>query len=412
MLNSFDQIGGAARAASRLLQGERALGADASLLVHYRTGRAEGTVCQAGPVRALGRRLKMALGTLPVRRYPLAPLNNFSPALLPDHLLAEVNVGNPDIIHLHWLGAGALRIETLGKIKKPLVWTLHDSWAFTGGCHVSFECTKYLQNCGSCPVLGSENERDLSRQTWQRKVNAWRGLDLTLVAPSRWLAACCQSSSLFRDLPVEVIPNGLDTETFRPQDKQAAREQLGLPQERRIILFGGMRAADDKNKGLHLLLPALRSLAATFADFQSAAFSSHDSKAIPETGMPLRAFGPIKDDQTLTALYSAADVFVVPSLQEAFCQTATEAMACGTPVVAFNATGLQDVVEHQKTGYLAKPYESDDLARGIAWVLADGDRHQKLSRQARHKVTTDFALDKVARTYLRLYQRVLEGRTS
>lgn len=410
MLNTFDQIGGAARAASRLLQGERAQEIEVSLLVHHRTGKGEGTVCHAGPVRALVRRLKMGLGSLPVRSYPHAPLNNFTPAQLPDHLLAEIHSSDPDIVHLHWLGAGFMCIETLDKIHKPLLWTLHDSWPFTGGCHVPFDCTKYRQNCGSCPVLGSEMSQDLSRKTWNRKKRAWSGLDLTLVAPSRWLADCCRRSSLFGNLPVEVIPNGLDPRLFRPEDKPAARSRLKLPQDRKIILFGGMRAAEDRNKGLHLLLPALRILARSTTDYMAAAFSSHDGGDISESGMPLHAFGPIHDDRILRDLYSAADVFVAPSLMEAFCQTATEAMACGTPVVAFNATGLRDVVEHQKNGYLATPYESEDLARGIAWVLADEGRHQMLSRQARSKVETEFAIDKVARSYLELYARMLEGK--
>lgn len=408
MLNTFDEIGGAARATSRLLRGVRDFGLDSSLLVHYKTGDSADIICRAGRLRSLGRRLKMTLGTLPVRMYSKAPINNFSPAVLPDHLAAEVASINPDMVHLQWLGAGFLRVETLGKLNKPLIWTLHDSWAFTGGCHVPFDCTRYREKCGACPVLGTAKEKDLSRRVWNRKLKAWHNLNLTLVAPSRWLADCTRASSLFRETRIEVIPNGLDTELFSPRDKMSARKSLGLPQDSKIILFGAIRAASDPNKGFHLLLPALQSLGKKDSNLMVLAFSSFEKSAIPDPGIPVITLGMIQDDHKLALIYSAADVFVVPSIQEAFCQTATEAMACGTPVVAFAATGLLDVVEHQKNGYLAKPYESEDLAHGIAWVLSDEVRHHNLSLQARRKVETDFAIDKVAESYIRLYNSALE----
>ena len=409
MLNTFDEIGGAARAASRLLCGVRNLDIDARLLVQYKTGNAAGTICHAGRLRSLARRSKMALGALPVRIYPNAPENNFSPAMLPDHLVPEIAAVNADIIHLHWLGAGFMRVETLGKLNKPLVWTLHDSWPFTGGCHVPFECTRYQQSCGACPVLGSTSEQDLSRRTWSRKAQAWRNLDLTLVAPSHWLADCARSSSLFRDVRVEVIPNGLDTGLFRPRGKEASRRLLGLPQNKKIILFGAIRATSDPNKGFHLLLPALHSLDKKTSNLMALVFSSFDQAVMPELGMPVTSLGRIQDDEKLSLIYSAADVFVVPSIQEAFCQTASEAMSCGTPVVAFRATGLLDVIEHKKCGYLAKPYDIVDLEHGIAWILENQERRTELSTQARRKSVADFSLDKVAQRYVSLYDRVLKG---
>lgn len=406
MLNTFDEIGGAARAASRLLQGVRHQELDCRLLVQYKTGHAADVICHAGRLRSLTRRLKMAVGALPVRRYPKAPENNFSPAMLPDHLAMEIAAIDPDIIHLHWMNAGFLRVETLGRLKTPIIWTLHDSWAFTGGCHVPFDCTGYRRSCGACPVLGSTGEKDLSRRVWNRKAQAWRDLNLTLVAPSRWLADCARSSSLFCDARVEVIPNGLDTELFRPRGRAASRQLLGLPQDGKIILFGAIRAASDPNKGLHLLLPALRSLGKDASDRMALVFSSFDKDAIPDPGMPMRTLGRVRDDERLALIYSAADVFVAPSIQEAFCQTATEALACGAPVVAFGATGLLDVVEHCGCGYLAKPYDSEDLARGIAWVLEDEDRHKTLSAQARRKAEDDFCLAKGAQRYAELYREV------
>ena len=410
LVNTFDVLGGAARAATRLQTGLREQGIAAPLLVQFKTGRDKDVVCNAGPLRNLARRLKIFLGLLPVRRYPKRPENNFSPALLPDHLVPEVAGIAPDLVHLHWLGAGFLRVETLGSLARPLIWTLHDSWPFTGGCHVPYECRKYRERCGACPVLGSPRDEDLSRRTWNRKARAWADLDMTLVAPSRWLADCARSSSLFRDCRVEVIPNGLDCGIFRPRDRGEARTRLGLPQDRKIILFGAVKGTADPNKGFHLLRPALQSLGRDLPETMAVVFGSPDTEGTTDLGMPVSSLGRIEDDRQLAALYAAADVFVAPSIQEAFCQTAAEALACGTPVVAFGATGLLDVVEHRQCGYLAEPYDCEDLARGIAWVLEDDQRHAQLSQQARKKAEAEFGLELMAKRYITLYREVLGKR--
>lgn len=407
MLNSYDEQAGADRAARRLQGGLRAAGVDADLLVQFKSGRDEAVLCPGSPWSRVLRRLKLYLGTLPVRRYPNRPENNFTPALLPDRLPARVARFAPEILHLHWLGAGFCGIASIARFKRPLVWTLHDAWPFTGGCHLPGECRNYREQCGACPVLGSSRAADLSRRVWQAKAKAWRGLNPVVVAPSRWLADCAKSSSLFREARVELIPNGLDVGTFRPRGKAFSRRLLGLPQDSQIILFGAVRALSDPNKGFQLLQPALQALGCRSANRMAVVFSAFEGAALPDVGMPARSLGRIQDDERLAAIYSAADVFVVPSRQESFCQTAAEALACGTPVVAFGATGLLDVVEHRRCGYLAQPYDSADLARGIAWVLDDIDRHAQLALRARHKVVSDFSLETVTQRYRDLYDEVL-----
>ena len=408
MLNTFDGGGGAAIAATRLLREVRELGIDAGLLVHFKAGNASDVICDLRPLRNLARRLKGLLGMWPVRFYPNKPQNNFSPALLPDNVPAKVTEINPDIIHLNWLCASFLRVETLSKFDKPLIWTLHDSWAFTGGCHVPFACKKYRESCGACPVLGSTQERDLSRWTWKRKERAWRDLNLTVVAPSRWLADCARSSSLFRNVRVEVIPNGLDTGTFRPQHKEYSRNLLGLPKDRKIILFGAVGGISDPNKGFHLLQPALKTLAGKgLTEMLAVVFGCSAPIEMPDLGVPVVFLGRLHDDASLTAAYSAADVFVAPSLLENLPNTVMEAMACGTPCVAFNQGGMAELVEHERTGYLAQPYEIEDLARGIIWVLEDMERHAELSLKGRRKVEAEFGLDMNAKRYIALYRELL-----
>ena len=343
-----------------------------------------------------------------VRRYPGWNGLTFSPALLPDRLTDRVHKLNPDIIHLHWMGDSFLQVETLQRLNRPIVWTLHDSWPFTGGCHIPLDCARYRDKCGACPALGSNRENDLSRKVWQRKLKSWQGLDLTIIAPSRWIAECARSSSLFHARRIEVIPNGLDLRTYRPVDKAVARDALGLPPDKKLILFGAKSATQDMNKGFGLLVQALEKLAKNMSldAMELLLFGSPPAITRPDFGCSTHDMGWFNDDTSLALLYSAADVFVFPSLQESLGYTAMEAMACGTPCVAFRQGGVPDLVDHEQNGYLAMPYEVEDLARGMAWILADDVNRSKLSVAARQKVEREFAIGGVVERHLALYREI------
>ena len=330
---------------------------------------------------------------------------NFTPSLILDDIKAK----QADVINLHWIGREFIKIEELQEFNTPIVWTLQDMWSFTGGCHYSETCDRYTESCGSCPQLEGDKEQDLSRWIWQRKAKAWKDLNLTIVAPGTWIAECARASSLFGDRRIEVIPFALDTEVYKPVEPQAARKLLNLPQDKQLILFGAFSSTSDKRKGFHLLVPALQKLSQT--DLQTNAelviFGADEPKDPVDLGFKTHYLGRFDDEVALSQLYSAADVMIVPSIQESFGQTASESLACGTPVVAFNATGQRDIVEHQDCGYLAQPYEVEDLAQGIAWVLQDTQRHQQLRLNARAKAIATYALDLQAQSYLSLYQELL-----
>jgi glycosyltransferase involved in cell wall biosynthesis len=408
-VNTYDVGGGAARAACRLHKGLQNIGLNSHMLVQEK--HSDDKTIFAPELRLFQgiARAKLTFEALPLKLYPQRKNTGFNVQWLPDRVVPRVARMNPDIINLHWLMAAFMQIETLAKLKRPLVWTLHDMWGFTGGCHVAGECDRYKKSCGACPILGSNKEKDLSRWVWERKAKAWKNLDLTLIAPSLWLADCAKSSPLFKNLRVEVIPHGLDTQKFRPLNKNSVREILNLPQDKKLILFGAMSATSDKNKGFHLLQPALQELSKSgYKDnYEVVIFGANEPDNPPDLGFKVHYVGRLSDDTSLVTLYSAADVMVVPSLQESFGQTASESLACGTPVVAFNATGLRDIIDHQVNGYLAKPYEIEDLAKGISWVIQNAERHEKLSFYAREKVEKEFTLELQARRYSRLYQEVV-----
>jgi glycosyltransferase involved in cell wall biosynthesis len=407
-LNRDSTEGGAARGATRLLEGLRLRGADARLYVQRRSGDNPFVI---GPPAKLGKAMGFARRTLESFFFGLSSgkvKGLFSPAFLPDRLSTRISAFAPDVVHLHWV-ARMMRLETLRRFKVPIVWTLHDSWPFTGGCFLPLDCTRYRESCGRCPVLGSSREDDLSRWVWRRKHKAWQGLNMTVIAPSRWMGACAQASSLFRGTRIEVIPNGLDVQRYKPSDRRMAREHFSLPQDKSLVLFGAKSATKDLNKGFHLLMQALHELPGSRRDtLELIIFGSPKPDQAPDMLFKAHYLGWQQDDAELSLLYSAADVFVFPSLQETLGYTAMEAMACGTPCVAFDQGGVPDLIDHEQNGYLARPFDPADLAQGIVWVLDNNERRREMAARSRQKVVQEFALGKVAARHMALYRELLE----
>lgn len=418
-VNALEVGGGAARAALRLLHAVRREGIDAWLLVQSRGGDDPHVLGPKTRLERVMRHLAPMVESRWVRACAPECGGIFSPAMMPGFVAARAAEIDPDVIHLHWIGFGMLRIEAFRRLKRPIVWTLHDSWAFTGGCHVPFDfasgrvCVRNQVACGQCPVLGSSRERDLSHRVWRRKRRAWRGIDLTVSAPSRWLAECAKSSSLLRDRRIENIPNGLDLSRFVPVDRRFARSVLALPADKKLIVFGAQSGTSDANKGFHLLASALRILKAKRGgdDIELVVFGSREPSVPVDLPYKATYLGWLHDDVSMNLLYAAADVVVAPSLLENLPFSVMEAMASGTPAVAFRQGGVPDLVDHLENGYLAQPYEAEDLAEGIAWVLADGSRHQHLSARAREKVEAAFDVRSVAQRYVQLYRDVTAARS-
>lgn len=412
-MNGADIEGGAAKAATRLLQGVHTQGADARLYVQRKKGN---DPLIDGPRSLFGKALNLARPTMEQLLFGITPgkVNGpFCAAFLPDGLLSQVSGTSPDIVHLHWV-ARMMRLETLRRFSVPVVWTMHDSWAFTGGCYLPGDCTRYRESCGVCPVLGSDREGDLSHRVWQRKKNAWRGLNLTIIAPSRWMADSVKSSSLFRNVRVEVIPNGIDINCFAPVDQRTAREAFSLPYDKKLILFGAKGVTSDRNKGFHLLMETLRLLASNpgHDQLELVIFGSAEPAQSLDYGVKTHYHGWQQDETRLSLLYAAADVFVLPSIQENLPYTVMEAMASGTPCVAFNQGGVPDLITHNLNGYLADPFDPVDLARGITWILEKEDRWKELSLQARNKVEREFDVRKIAEQHLALYRNIHDCRDS
>ncbi len=407
-LSTHDIRGGAARAAYRLQQGLQAIGVDSTMLVQRRHGTDPTVLLDKRAIGQVASLLAPHVEKLPFWLYRKRQPTPWGLNWTPSPTASYVNRHQPDLVHLHWIADGFVSLRSLHQIKAPLVWTLHDSWAFTGGCHLPYACVRYQQSCGACPQLHSTHQQDLSRWHWHAKARALRNLPITIVTPSRWLATCAQSSSLLRECRIEVIPNGLDLTRFKPADKFFARAVLGLPQDKKLILFGALNSTSDRNKGFHLLAPALQKIAASplANSTELVILGARRPPQPPDLGLLTHYPGSLQDEISVALLYAAADVFVAPSIQENLSNMVLEAMACGIPCVAFQIGGMPDMIDHEQNGYLARPFEDDDLAAGISWVIADANRHQQLALAARHKVEENFELQQVARRYADLYEEV------
>jgi glycosyltransferase involved in cell wall biosynthesis len=410
LLSTFDTASGSALAARRLQKGLQNAGATAQMLVQTKYTNDPSIYGSQSKLEDITAKFRRALDALPLKLLYRQRSSEFSIPWLADRVNSRVAQINPDLINLHWINYNFLQIETIAKFNQPVVWTLHDMWAFTGGCHYSQDCDRYIHACGSCPQLYSSKDQDLSHWIWQRKAKTWQEHNLTIVTPSVWLAKCAGSSSLFEKSRIEVIPNGINTNIYKPIDQQLARSKFGLPQDKQLIFFGAMNATSSQRKGFHLLQPALQRL--FDSDWRNkielVVFGSSQSDAQDSLNFKTHYLGKLSDDDSLAQAYSAADVFVAPSVQDNLPNTVMEAISCGTPCIAFSIGGMPDMIEHQGNGYLAQPHNTEELAQGIAWVLEDRERHQKLGDRARKKAEQEFTLEIQAHRYLSLFSELLE----
>ena len=413
-LNTTDIEGGAARSAYWLHRALLKKGVDSRMLVGHKLS---GDTTVIGPERKIKKAFHLALSELdsaPKMFYRRRASDHFSPAWIASFAHRKIKELNPDIVHLHWVCGGFLKPESILKIQKPILWTQRDMWAFTGGCHYSYDCERYKKSCGRCPQLGSHTGWDLSRRLWRRKRKSWKNLNIAVIAISTWLADCAKASSLFKDHKIEVIHNALDERVFKPMDKSVARKVWNIDPAKKIILFGGIDATQNKAKGFKYLLSSLREFSQKeFAkDTEAIVFGSWEPKNPPNCGVKLRYLGRLHDDVSLATLYAAADVTVIPSIQEAFGKVAIESLACGTPVACFDCSGLKDIIDHKENGYRAQAFSTEDLTNGIAWILGDEKRWREMSRKAREKIEREFTLSICTEKYLQIYQDILSESAS
>jgi len=315
-----------------------------------------------------------------------------------------------DVIHLHWINAGFLSLRSIGELLncgKPVVWTFHDMWPFTGGCHYALDCKGYILECGECPYLKKPGKKDLSHRIWKKKLKLFRDSQVNVITPSSWLQECVESSSLLSHWQVSTIHNPVMPELFKPVEREVACANLGLDSSKKYILFG---AATMKNvlKGFNYFLEASKLIAAeqgSDTDVEILLFGKTRDEVAQSFPLKTRNIAFVKSFDTIVEIYSAAHLFVIPSLQDNLPNTIVESMLCGTPVVGFDTGGIPEMIDHRVNGYLAAYKSSSDLAEGVKWVLSK-DHYKQLSDDTRSSALERFSLERSVDLHMDLYNEV------
>ena len=310
-----------------------------------------------------------------------------------------------DVIHLHWINQGMLSLSGIRKILKsgkPVVWTMHDIWPATAICHLTLNCRNFTTHCHNCRLLpGKDSSSDLSTSVWRKKEKMLEDSSIYFVTCSHWLEQEAKASALLRGQKIVSIPNPIDTHIYRSGDKQAARKNLGLPEDKRLILFVSQRVT-NKNKGMDYLIDACRQL----KDYELVILGGHAEEVVDQLPLKAHPLGYVNDERRIVEIYQAVDVFVLPSLSENLPNTIMEAMACGVPCVGFKVGGIPEEIDHKRNGYVAEYRDSDDLARGIRWILSEAD-YDQLSQEAVRKVAHRYSQQSVAISYLDVYHQAM-----
>lgn len=309
-----------------------------------------------------------------------------------------------DIIHLHWINQGFLSLRGLKKILsggKPVVWTMHDMWPCTGICHHARECNRYYDGCHDCPYLRFPHGRDLSRTVYEKKAGIYAGADLSFVACSEWLRERAEHSALLAGHTLVSIPNPIDTDFFKPSD-------LERPNGEFRVLFGAAKVT-DRRKGMDYFVEACDILRENYPglNIKVVCYGQNSEALASLIRYPVESRGYVSGDSAVRDLYNSVDVYVTPSLEDNLPNTIMEAMACGVPCVGFDVGGIPEMIDHGKTGCVARYKSAESLAEGIRQVLEAGDR-RSLSEASRQKALDCYSEEKVARQYISLYESLLK----
>lgn len=413
-LNTYDGNGGAGRACMRLNRALLSQNIDSKIIVHYKFGKNPKIgEFNTNLIQKAWTAAAILLERAWAKRYLKAVKTPFSFTWFGRSVIHHPDVKSADIIHLHWVNHGFLNpkhIAEIAKLNKPVVWTFHDSNAFTGGCHVRYTCDHFERECGDCPLLKNASPDDYSHRIWKQKNRAYQQLDFDIIVPSRWMQSSVLRSSLLKDRSINQIPNTLETDIFKPVDKAEAKRKAGLSEDKFILLSGFMPSRKDMHKGTGYLMESLELLKTRLGEkadqVELVVFGNRDNSNLPDFPFKTTFLGKISNDERLALCYAAAGAFLIPSLEDNLPYTVMESLSCGTPVIAFKTGGIPDMVTHEKNGYLAVYRSSESFADGMEWVINHPDRKQ-LNENARQTVMDKFSEQIIAQKHIDLYKQLI-----
>lgn len=413
ILNTSEKTGGAAVAANRLMEALNNNGVKAKMLVR---DKETDQITVVGLKQSLMRQWGFLWERLVVfwhLHFSKKHLFEIDIANCGTDITRMREFNEADVIHLHWINQGFISLKIVRKILgsgKPVVWTMHDIWPATGICHYTRGCKHFKIRCHSCQLLpGKGGETDLAYKTWEAKRRMLKGQNIHFVTCSRWLEGEARQSALLVGQQVVSIPNAIDTHVFTRCDKTTARMAANLPLDKKIILFVSQKVTDVR-KGMEFFVEALEKLVTSSPETKDntvvAVLGGHAEDVVEK--LPLKAYplGYVSEEKLIVNIYNAADVFVLPSLEDNLPNTIMEAMACGVPCVGFKVGGIPEMIDHLRNGYVAKFRDSDDLAKGIQWVTSGADGIN-LSDNCLKKVLASYSQHSVALKYIEVYNQAL-----
>jgi glycosyltransferase involved in cell wall biosynthesis len=408
-LGSADNKPGASRAAYRLHKALLRIGVDSRMLVRRKITDDDFVYGEKNNAERVLHGVSAYLDRSLLRFSRFSNDGYRSVAFFGRSISKKMRLLGADITHLHWVCGGFLSVEEIGKLKGPVVWRLPDMWSFCGSEHYAWGSNRYIDGYNKNNREEGDSGFDIDRWVWKRKVRSWKKLNnLTIVAPCNWLAECASRSILFKNRRIEVIATGVDTELFRPIDKNVAREIIGVPQDKIVILFGcfGM---NDTRKGGGQLADALLSVSKLIEKQNVAILTFGSEKNIvgSDCNIPVYNLGEVNDERFMPIVYSAADIFVAPSLHDNLPNTVLEAMACGVATVSSRTGGIPDAVTEGEEGLLVTPGNVKELTDAIRITIEKKDLRNKFSFNARKKILGRFAIEKSAAAYRDLYSDIL-----
>ena len=401
IINTAERKGGAAVACNRLHEALVANGYDSKMLVREKSSNDASVYVFSESIIRKKINLAFFFIELFILRFFKKKGYDFSLPWFGPDLSKHTLVQEADIIHLHWVQNSFVTLRTIKKLEalnKPIVWTLHDMWAFTGGCHYNGTCRKFEKQCESCPQLKNNSIVDFSKVTFKEKLNTYSS-KIQIVTPSKWLSSEAKSSKLFSNNTITTIPYNIDFNLFKPTDKKTARKKFNLNINKKIILFVSMNVEDER-KGFKWFKEAILKLENEVPNW----INNYEILAIGRSSgekhfnTKIHYTGRLSNIEMISAAYSAADVFIAPSEQDNLPNTVIESLACGTPVVAFNIGGMPDMIEHKKNGYLADFANIDELSSGLLFCIST-PLNQIVRETAMHKFNEQMVVSEYAKLY-------------
>lgn len=403
-----DGRGGAGIGAKRLHDVMRSYGLNSSLLVANKFSE-DKTVFKLRPDRF--RRIKHK-----INRKMLALHGTQNPVLRSTNIFGRgavkfINNYDADIVQFHWICADMIAIREFKKINKPIVWKLPDMWAFSGAEHYLLpgDPARYKDGYNKANRPQHESGIDLNRYIWRYKQFAWRNAPFSIVCPSKWLAECARESILFKDREVFNIANPINLDLYRPLPKLECREMLGLPKNKKLILFGALASSGDSRKGFHFLDDALKKLSyeAAGLEFDLVILGKEGEISEELHGVKIHNLGRTNSQEKIVKVYSACDFHVFPTQSDNLPNVVKEASACGLPCVGFRVGGMSDMIAHKKTGYLASPYKTESLADGIRWLLSQDLKN--IAKRVRQDAEALHDPEKCVEKYLHVYKKQIKN---